>query len=55
MTGTKDGETFTVPGPPGRTETLPGGATPYTCTRTTLKWPVPLGAGGTTVMTFRRA
>ena len=55
MTGTKDGETFTVAGPPGKTETLPGGATPYTCTRTTLKWPVPLGSGGTTTATFRRA
>ncbi len=55
MSGTKDGETFTVPGPPGRTETLPGGATPYRCTRTTLTWPVPLGSGGTTMATFRRA
>jgi hypothetical protein len=55
FTGTKDGETFSVPGPPGTTETLPGGATPYTCTRNTLKWPVPLGSGGTTTATFRRA
>ena len=55
MTGTKDGVAYSVPGPPGRTETLPGGATPYRCTRTTLTWPVPLGSGGTTMATFRRA
>ncbi|MBK9740739.1 MAG: hypothetical protein IPO93_14855 [Actinobacteria bacterium] len=55
LTGTKDGETFSVPGPAGRSETLPGGATPYTCTRSTLKWPVPVGAGGSTMATFRRA
>lgn len=55
MTGTKDGRTYTVPGPPGRTQTLPGGATPYTCTRTTLKWPVPLGSGGSTMATFQRS
>lgn len=55
LTGTKNGEAFTVPGPPARTETLPGGATPYTCTRTTLKWPVPVSSGGTTMATFRRA
>ena len=46
--------TFTVPGPPGRTTAVPGGSTPYRCTRSTLTWPVPLGAGGSTTVRFTR-
>ena len=46
--------TFTVAGPPAKTTPIPGGATPYRCTRTTLTWPIPLGADGSTQARFRR-
>ena len=31
MSGTKDGRTYTVPGPPTRTTPTPGGSTPFQC------------------------
>ena len=39
---TKDGRTFTVPGPAPTIKRTPGGATPYTCNANTLRWRVPL-------------
>ena len=54
MTATKDGQTYSVPGPAGRTESVAAGSTPYTCTRSTLRWAVPT-SGGSTMATFRRA
>ena len=54
QTATSPSGTATVAGPPGRTTALPGGSTPYRCTRTTLTWPVPLGPGGSTQARFTR-
>ena len=42
FTATKDGRTFTVPGPPATVRRTPPGGAPYTCNRTTLRWKVPL-------------
>ncbi len=43
FTGTKDGRTVSVPGPPPTTRRVPaGGTTPYTCTRSTLRWRIPV-------------
>lgn len=55
MSATSGGETHSVPGPPGRTEATGGGSTPYTCSRNTLRYAVPLAGGGATMSTFRRA
>jgi hypothetical protein len=41
MSGTKDGRTYTVPGPPSRTTPIPGGSTPYQCRGSTLKVRLP--------------
>ena len=46
--------TVTVPGPPGSTTAIPGGSTPYRCSRTMLTWPVPLGPTGSTRVRFSR-
>lgn len=42
FTATKDGRTFTVPGPGATVKRTRGGPTPYTCRRDTLRWRVPL-------------
>jgi hypothetical protein len=45
---TKGGATATIPGPAPTITTTPAGATPYVCTRTTLRWKVPFpGPDGT--------
>jgi hypothetical protein len=41
MSGTKDGRTYTVPGPPSRTTRVPGGSTPYRCAGATLRVRLP--------------
>ena len=41
MSGTKDGRTYTVPGPPTRTTPNPGGSTPFQCRGNTLKGRLP--------------
>jgi hypothetical protein len=41
MSGTKDGRTYTVPGPPSRTQPIPGGSTSYQCRGGTLKVRLP--------------
>jgi hypothetical protein len=41
MSGTKDGRTYTVPGPPTRTTPNPGGSTPFQCRGNTLKVRLP--------------
>ena len=41
MTATKDGRTYSVPGPPTRTTRVPGGTTPFRCTGGTLKVKLP--------------
>ena len=41
MSGTKNGQTYTVPGPPTRTTPNPGGSTPYQCRGNTLKVRLP--------------
>jgi hypothetical protein len=41
MTGTKDGRTYSVPGPPTRTTRIPGGSTPFQCRGSTLKVKLP--------------
>lgn len=52
FTGTKNGRTITVPGPPPTSRTVPaGGATPYTCSRSTLRWRIPVN---NTWATFQR-
>ncbi len=54
-TGVKEGREVTVPGPGQSTTALPAGSVRYTCTRGTLRWPVPVGPSGSTMVTFRRA
>jgi hypothetical protein len=44
MSGTKDGRTYTVAGPPTRTTGNPGGSTPYQCRGNTLKVRLPRAA-----------
>lgn len=39
---TKDGRTVSVDGPPPSIKTVRAGATPYRCSRDTLRWEVPL-------------
>jgi len=41
MSATKDGRTYTVPGPPTRTTSVPGGSTPFQCRGSTLKVRLP--------------
>lgn len=41
MSGTKDGRTYTVPGPPSRTTRSPGGSTPFQCRGATLRVRLP--------------
>ena len=41
MSGTKDGRTYTVPGPPTRTTRAPGGTTPFQCRGNALKVRLP--------------
>jgi hypothetical protein len=41
MTATKDGRTYSVPGPPTRTTRVPGGTTPFQCRGNTLKVRLP--------------
>ena len=41
MTATKDGRTYSVPGPPTRTTRVPGGTTPFQCSGNTLKVRLP--------------
>jgi len=41
MSGTKDGRTYTVPGPPTRTTSTPGGSTPFQCRGSTLRVRLP--------------
>ena len=41
MTATKDGRTYSVPGPPTRTTRAPGGTTPFQCRGNTLKVRLP--------------
>lgn len=45
MSGTKDGRTYTVPGPPTRTTRIPGGSTPFRCAGASLKVRLPRFAG----------
>jgi hypothetical protein len=53
LTATVDGRTVTIPGRGAITRRIPsGGSVPYTCTRTTLRWRLPLND---TTATFRRA
>jgi hypothetical protein len=54
QTGSGPDGTVTVAGPPGRTTSVPGGSTPYRCTRSTLTWPIPLGPGDVTRARFTR-
>jgi hypothetical protein len=42
FSATKDGRTFTVPGPGATTKRTPAGETPYTCRGDTLRWKIPL-------------
>jgi hypothetical protein len=42
LSATKDGKTVTVDGPPPTRRRTSPGATPYTCTRTTLRWKIPV-------------
>lgn len=42
FTATKDGRTFTVPGPGATVRSTPRGATPYTCSGDTLRWKIPI-------------
>lgn len=42
FTATKDGRTYTVPGPGATVKRTPGGPTPYTCRGDTLRWKIPL-------------
>jgi hypothetical protein len=42
FTATKDGRTYTVPGPGATTKRTPRGETPYTCSGDTLRWKIPL-------------
>jgi hypothetical protein len=42
FSATKDGKTFTVPGPGATTKRTPAGETPYTCRGDTLRWKIPL-------------
>ena len=44
MSGTKDGSTYTVPGPPTRTTATPGGSTPFQCSGSTLRVRLPRAA-----------
>jgi hypothetical protein len=41
MSATKDGRTYTVPGPPSRTTAIPGGTTPFQCRGNTLRVRLP--------------
>lgn len=41
MSATKDGRTYTVPGPPTRTTSIPGGTTPFQCRGSTLRVRLP--------------
>lgn len=41
MTATKNGQTYTVSGPPPRTKRIPGGTTPFQCRGRTLKVRLP--------------
>ena len=41
MTGSKDGRTYSVAGPPTRTTRIPGGSTPFQCRGSTLKVRLP--------------
>jgi hypothetical protein len=41
MSGTKDGRTYTVAGPPTRTTSIPGDSTPFQCRGSTLKVRLP--------------
>jgi hypothetical protein len=41
MSGTKNGQTYTVPGPPSRTTATPGGSTPFRCQASTLRVRLP--------------
>jgi hypothetical protein len=52
FTATRNGQTITVPGQAPTIKRTPRGATPYTCTSTTLRWKVPLN---NTWARFRRA
>ena len=42
FTATKNGQTYTVPGPGATTRRTPAGETPYTCRGDTLRWKIPL-------------
>ena len=42
FSATKNGQTFTVPGPGATTKRTPAGETPYTCRGDTLRWRIPL-------------
>jgi hypothetical protein len=44
MSGTKDGRTYTVPGPPTRTTATPGGSTLFQCSGATLRVRLPRAA-----------
>jgi hypothetical protein len=41
MSATKDGRTVTVPGPPSKTTSIPGGTTPFQCRGSTLRVRLP--------------
>jgi hypothetical protein len=41
MSATKGGQTYTVPGPPSKTTSTPGGATPFQCRGSTLRVRLP--------------
>lgn len=48
FTAIKNGRTVSVPGPAPSIRRIPAGATPYVCTRSTLRWKVPFpGEDGT--------
>ena len=42
FSATKNGQTYTVPGPGATTKRTPAGETPYTCRGDTLRWKIPL-------------
>jgi hypothetical protein len=54
MTATKNGQTYSVPGPPTRTTRVPGGTTPFQCRGNTLRVRLPRFASLNWI-TLRRA
>jgi hypothetical protein len=54
MSATKGGRTYTVPGPPTRTTSIPGGTTPFQCRGASLKVRLPRFASLNWISLHRR-